>query len=67
MIATNKAKFLEVEYNRISDKFVGFKFTRDGRRSTAKEDEEKVVQFQAEFEKASKAVLEYELQVGFIA
>ena len=67
LIATSKAKFLEAEYNRISGKLVGFKFTMDDRRSTAKEDEEKVVSFQADFERASKAVLEYELQVRFIA
>lgn len=64
VIATSKAKFLEAEYKKISDRLVGFRFTMDDRRTTAKEDQVKVVQLQADFERASKAVLEFELQVG---
>jgi len=59
-IATSEVKYVEAEYKKIKDKLVGFKFTMDNRRIIAKEDEEKVLQLQADFEKATKAVLKLE-------
>ena len=63
-IAKSKVTFLEGEYKKISNKLIGFQFTMDDRRMTAKEDEEKVQQLQDQLDIASKAVKELELQAN---
>ena len=64
-IAISKVSYLEAECKKIGDRLTGFKFTMDDHRVTAKEDGEKVLQLQIEFEKAQKSFFELELQVCF--
>ena len=51
-IAISKVSYVEVECKKIGDRLIGFKFTMDDHRVTAKEDGEKVSQLQTEFKKA---------------